>query len=60
MTNKRTPNGADSGKPIALRLLPKERALVQQIASKEDRSMASVCRLMVVAALKKHQPEQVA
>jgi hypothetical protein len=60
MSNKRAPNGVDSEKPIALRLMPEERELVQKIASQEDRSMASVCRRIVVSALKEHQLKQAA
>jgi len=44
--SRRSPNGVVSAKPIPMRLLPEERAEVQEWAAKEDRSLASVCRLM--------------
>lgn len=58
MTNKRTPNGAVSARPIALRLLPHELAQVKEQAVMEDRSMASVCRRLVLAGLNQQQPQQ--
>lgn len=57
MTQKRTPNGAVSSRPIALRLMPEELAKVKALAAQEDRSMANVCRRLVLASLTK-QPEQ--
>jgi len=48
---KRVPNGAISERPIALRLLPDELERVKEKADREQRSMASVCRLAVLRDL---------
>lgn len=48
---KRAPNGAISDKPIALRLLPPELSAVKTLASHEQRSMASVARLVLLRGL---------
>lgn len=48
---KRVPNGAISARPIALRLLPDELERVKEKADREQRSMASVCRLAVLRDL---------
>lgn len=53
MPQKRTPNGAVSARPIALRLLPDELAEVKELAAKQDRSMANVCRRLVLSSLRK-------
>ena len=52
---KRVPNGVQSARPIALRLKPSELELVKQVAEKEHRSMASVCRLAVLRGLVKDE-----
>lgn len=51
MTRKRAPTGTVSARPIALRLLPDELARVKKVADREQRSMASVCRLAVLRGL---------
>lgn len=51
MARPRSPNGVVSERPIALRLMPQELAQVKELAAKEDRSMASVCRRLVLASL---------
>jgi flagellar biosynthesis/type III secretory pathway protein FliH len=48
---KRVPNGVVSARPIALRLQPHELERVKEKADKEQRSMASVCRLAVLRDL---------
>lgn len=56
---KRVPNGVVSARPIALRLQPDELKRVKEKADREQRSMASVCRLAVLRDLglmKKAQP----
>ncbi|MBU7573981.1 MAG: hypothetical protein KAF64_11550 [Hydrogenophaga sp.] len=56
---KRVPNGAISERPIALRLLPDELERAKEKADREQRSMASVCRLAVLRDLglmKKDKP----
>lgn len=58
MSIKRTPNGALSDKPIALRLFPAEMAQVKQLAGLQDRSMASVCRQLVITALAQTATQQ--
>ena len=45
-TARRAPNGVVTSKPIPMRLRPEERAQVEQWAKSEQRSLASVCRLM--------------
>ncbi|MET3916224.1 hypothetical protein ABID97_003006 [Variovorax sp. OAS795] len=56
----RTPNGAVSNKPIALRLLPYELEKVRAVAKREQRSLASVARLALLRGLadceRKKQP----
>lgn len=47
----RTPDGVVSAKPIALRLQAAELAQIKEIASREQRSMASVCRLAILRGL---------
>lgn len=48
---KRVPNGVNSSRPIALRLTPAELERVKERAEREQRSMASVCRLAVLREL---------
>ncbi len=48
---KRVPNGVISARPIALRLRPDELQRVKEVADREQRSMASVCRLAVLRGL---------
>lgn len=48
---RRVPNGVNSSRPIALRLTPAELARVKEKAEREQRSMASVCRLAVLREL---------
>lgn len=47
----RTPDGIISAKPIALRLQATELQLIKEIAHREQRSMASVCRLAMLRGL---------
>lgn len=48
---QRVPNGVDRARPIALRLMPAELERVKEKAAREQRSMASVCRLAVLRDL---------
>ena len=48
---RRVPNGVNSSRPIALRLTPAELLRVKEKAEREQRSMASVCRLAVLREL---------
>ncbi|WP_291120906.1 hypothetical protein [Hydrogenophaga sp.] len=45
------PNGVNSARPIALRLTTAELERVKERADREQRSMASVCRLAVLREL---------
>jgi len=47
----RAPNGVVTKKPIPLRLLPEERAAVEALAAREQRSLASTCRLVLLRGL---------
>ena len=49
--SRRAPNGVVTKKPIPLRLLPTERAAVEKLAEREQRSLASVCRLVLLRGL---------
>lgn len=59
MTKRATPFRAspakDSGRPIAIRLLPDETKALEQIATLEDRSMASLCRRVIREWLREQQ-----
>lgn len=48
---RRAPNGVVKDKPIPVRLLPEERAEFVQLAAAEDRSLASVTRLMALRGM---------
>lgn len=48
---KRVPNGVNSARPIALRLTTAELQRVKEQADREQRSMASVCRMAVLREL---------
>lgn len=48
---KRVPNGVNSARPIALRLTTAELERVKERADREQRSMASVCRMAVLREL---------
>ena len=52
---RRVPTGTVSEKPIALRLMPDELQLIKEIAQREQRSMASVCRLAMLRGLADYQ-----
>lgn len=56
----RAPAGTVKDKPIALRLLPDERELIKELAQREQRSMAAVCRLALLRGLADYQPSQLA
>ena len=49
--SRRAPNGVVTNKPIPIRLLPAERAAVEQLADREQRSLASTCRLVLLRGL---------
>lgn len=49
--SRRAPNGVVTNKPIPIRLLPAERARVEMLAVREQRSLASVCRLALLRGL---------
>jgi hypothetical protein len=48
---RRSPIGVESEKPIGLRLLKEERAIVEEMAEAEVRSLASMSRLLVLKGL---------
>lgn len=48
---QRVPTGTVSAKPIALRLMPEELQQIKEISRREQRSMASVCRLAMLRGL---------
>lgn len=48
---RRAPNGVVTNKPIPVRLLPAEREAIQDLAAREQRSLASVCRLVLLRGL---------
>ncbi|SDZ71290.1 hypothetical protein SAMN05518854_11766 [Variovorax sp. YR266] len=50
-TPRRAPNGVISDKPIPIRLLPAERAKLEKMAEREQRSLASVSRLVLLRGL---------
>lgn len=50
----RAPIGVLTAKPIALRLMPDERARLEQVAQAEGRSLASQARMFVLAGLSAH------
>lgn len=50
-TTRRAPNGVVSNKPIALRLEPSELDRVKKLAAREQRSLASVARLLTLRSL---------
>ncbi|SOD25233.1 hypothetical protein SAMN05518800_1806 [Variovorax sp. YR752] len=50
-TPRRAPNGVVTNKPIPIRLLPAERAKFEKLAEREQRSLASVCRLVLLRGL---------
>lgn len=52
---RRAPNGVVTTNPIPIRLMPEERAKVRAMAKAEDRSMASVCRLMLLRGLAEYE-----
>lgn len=52
---RRVPTGTVSAKPIALRLMPDELQLIKEIAKREQRTMASVCRLAMLRGLADYQ-----
>lgn len=51
LPRKRVPNGVNSARPIALRLTDAELERVKERADREQRSMASVCRMAVLREL---------
>jgi hypothetical protein len=48
---RRAPAGVMSTKPVSLRLLPAERAQLEQLARREPRSLASLARLIYLEGL---------
>lgn len=50
-TPRRAPNGVLSDKPIPVRLLPAERNELEELAKREQRSLASVSRLVLLRGL---------
>lgn len=57
---RRAPAGTVNNKPIPVRLLPAELERIKEIAQREQRSMASVCRLALLRGLADYQPSQLA
>lgn len=55
MPRKRAPQGVVTAQPIALRLLPSELDEVKQLAAREQRPLANLCRLIVVRAMEQYQ-----
>lgn len=52
---RRAPTGVVSNKPIPVRLLPDEIQVLKGVATREQRSLASVCRLAVLQGLKQYE-----
>ena len=52
---KRAPTGVVTARPIALRLLPSDMEQVEQVATAEKRSLASVARLAMLRGLAEYQ-----
>lgn len=52
---RRAPKGVMTNKPIPVRLLPEERARIEMMAKREQRSLAAVCRLMLVQRLNEYE-----
>lgn len=50
---RRSDAGVDNDRPIALRLKPEERQTIALLADADNRSMAAICRLAVLAGLPK-------
>jgi hypothetical protein len=50
---RRSDAGVDNDRPIALRLKPEERQTIAALADADNRSMAAICRLAVLAGLPK-------
>lgn len=57
---RRSPNGVNSSKPIAIRLLPSEIASIKAVALRERRSVASVARLACLRGLAEYQLDKTA
>ncbi|GAA0832610.1 hypothetical protein [Cupriavidus pauculus] len=47
----RSPRGVLSDKPVCVRLLPAERKKLEQLAVKENRSVSSLARLVLLEGL---------
>lgn len=50
---RRSDAGVDNDRPIALRLKPEERQTITALADADNRSMAAICRLALLAGLPK-------
>ena len=48
----RSPQGVLSDHPVYMRLMPDERSVLEQLASRQLRSMSSVARLVYLAGVK--------
>jgi hypothetical protein len=57
---RRAPAGTVNNKPIPVRLLPVELKIIKEIAQREQRSMASVCRLALLRGLADYPHTQLA
>jgi hypothetical protein len=53
-TIRRAPTGVVTNKPIPVRLLPDELQQLKGLAHREQRSLASVCRLALLQGLKQY------
>ena len=51
MKRERAPSGVASKTPIALRMLPDELERVRAMATRENRPMANMCRVLVLRAM---------
>ncbi|MEX0738159.1 MAG: hypothetical protein WD071_02340 [Pseudohongiella sp.] len=54
-SSHRAPDGVLTAKPIALRLMPEERAQLEKAALAEGRSMASQARMFFLCGLDQYQ-----
>ena len=51
----RSPHGVLSDRPVYVRLMPDERSVLEQLASRQLRSMSSVARLVFLAGVEPYK-----
>lgn len=50
-SRSRSPRGVDSNRPVYVRLMPAERAQLQQLADDELRAIGTQARLLIIEAM---------